>query len=510
MECLSGVELQVAAVMEVYANAAVAEICHLMKGSLTQIRTELVSQQKENLALKRKLKMIEIREAFYKRAQKLRSPDSKTPGRTVRVKIRSVDNQISSESAECLNPAPAHESCLPENSEDAEPDVLIIKEERVDNTRKTEPDLEHSLGVEQSQYSVPEEREHFLQQNTVPVCPQECPDGDGERHEFLKEENVEEHVAENDRNSQNVNGSPADGRHSAAEPEAEPCSAINSSWDSNRFEEAGHSMTFPGDCGEFYIHPHTGESMCHYGNSSGVPSVPDTVAFTSCEEELVGVGRTALMMSKADGMGSQGPVLQFKAGFPQQMIVKGDGAGAQVSLPQFKAEVSPQMAAKVDAAGSQVPLPQLKPGLMNQGRFVCKFCGKPFGNPSALVLHQRVHTGEKPFCCPLCGKRFSQSSSLRKHHSIHLGVKPFRCVHCGKRFSDQSNLRKHLTVHTGERPYTCMHCGKSFNQSSNLKTHAKIHTRERPFTCQRCGHSFAHKSSLAKHQQTACTLLQDP
>lgn len=148
--------------------------------------------------------------------------------------------------------------------------------------------------------------------------------------------------------------------------------------------------------------------------------------------------------------------------------------------------------------------------MQRKDKFLCKHCGKAFSQPSALLLHQKLHTRERLHSCTLCGKRFSQASSLKRHHSIHRGEKPFRCLHCGKHFSDQSNLKKHVNVHTGEKPYGCNQCGKMFNQSSNLKTHMKIHTREKPFTCEQCGRMFAHKYILVKHQQRNCLSQLSP
>uniref|UniRef100_A0A8C7NYQ4 C2H2-type domain-containing protein n=1 Tax=Oncorhynchus mykiss TaxID=8022 RepID=A0A8C7NYQ4_ONCMY len=104
-------------------------------------------------------------------------------------------------------------------------------------------------------------------------------------------------------------------------------------------------------------------------------------------------------------------------------------------------------------------------------RFLCMFCNKGFSCPQKVEIHQRVHTGVKPFSCPQCEKRFSQSGDLKRHQRVHTGEKPFSCPQCEKRFSLAGNLKMHLKVHKGERPFACTHCGKRFSERSYLRLH---------------------------------------
>ncbi|PIO28089.1 hypothetical protein AB205_0114050, partial [Aquarana catesbeiana] len=64
------------------------------------------------------------------------------------------------------------------------------------------------------------------------------------------------------------------------------------------------------------------------------------------------------------------------------------------------------------------------------------------------------------------------------------------------------NLSLHQKRHSGERPYSCSECGKCFSEKSSLLYHQKIHSREGPFSCSECGKSFIHKGNLIRHQKT--------
>lgn len=61
-------------------------------------------------------------------------------------------------------------------------------------------------------------------------------------------------------------------------------------------------------------------------------------------------------------------------------------------------------------------------------------CGCAFADPSALLVHQRKHIGDRPYECGMCCKAFSLSSSLANHQRCHTGEQPYECRECGRAF----------------------------------------------------------------------------
>lgn len=146
-------------------------------------------------------------------------------------------------------------------------------------------------------------------------------------------------------------------------------------------------------------------------------------------------------------------------------------------------------------------------------------CGTTYSSQEELVRHiEKVHIDQKKgeeFTCFWAGcvrrnKPFNARYKLLIHMRVHSGEKPNKCMFegCSKAFSRLENLKIHLRSHTGEKPYVCQHrgCVKAFSNSSDRAKHQRTHLDTKPYACQSpgCSKRYTDPSSLRKHVKAHC------
>jgi Zinc finger, C2H2 type len=87
--------------------------------------------------------------------------------------------------------------------------------------------------------------------------------------------------------------------------------------------------------------------------------------------------------------------------------------------------------------------------------FFCDICGFSSDKKIRVQYHiERIHLQLRKFKCKMCPADFVHSSLLQYHElRVHLNLRKFVCRYCDKSFTRSSCRLIHERIHTNERPY---------------------------------------------------------
>jgi len=96
---------------------------------------------------------------------------------------------------------------------------------------------------------------------------------------------------------------------------------------------------------------------------------------------------------------------------------------------------------------------------------ICQICFKVMlfsGSNGNMLCHLRTHKvlqeDDVEIPCSECGKLLKNKAALKRHEKIaHRDVDKFVCSYCPKAFASNSRRLVHERIHTGEKPYQ-VHC----------------------------------------------------
>lgn len=466
---------QIASIMEMLANAAVAEICKVVDDGYAVVHLEMSRSQKENEFLRRKIKLLELQVTRY-RAERVKGAEGSISSRFPGVRLLNRHNRdtLAGPSLQgrtrFLNRGPGAQQSVQKTQPinlDQDPDQEVVTTTKTESAEPEEEEEGELLIIKV---------EGALETGTNGDTGSK--DARPARHHSKVEVSgsdivsiVVDRTAETD-SSSNTTHSPqleltqGDVRAGESQPPASSdtptsCDDVTDSRKDNDAALDTSSLTSKSSLSEVIVIDGGGTSdkeaeECEWsdeGNTALDPSSRETGRRRDRHEQ------------------NTSPTIQCVG------LESAGQSSVQVAVSVFPRHDTPGTSSGVTTSSDAHTVHQ--------------------ANSSSIALHRPVthpnpnHSYQKPY---------SSGLHLAFYHAVTM-ERPYGCTSCTKRFFLESDLQKHMARHTREKPYTCLVCGKSFVCQSQLDIHRNVHTGERPFSCSICNRRFSHPSNLKRHQK---------
>ncbi|CAL8338287.1 unnamed protein product [Gadus morhua 'NCC'] len=248
--------------------------------------------------------------------------------------------------------------------------------------------------------------------------------------------------------------------------------------------------TLPSMMGGFGESP----SLTPLNRSPQRTSPPSSECASLSPNILTDSGMTTLSPSPKPSLGSDPPPLLKPEGIHLPPTCSRPGENTYTNTTVTQVNLSTNVSSTTLSSSGQVPEPISNPNPVSHpvlpmlsDQFKAKF---PFGGlldsmqtSETSKLQQLVENIDKkmtdPNQCVICHRVLSCQSALKMHYRIHTGERPFKCKICGRAFTTKGNLKTHFGVHRSKPPlrvqHSCPICQKKFTNAVVLQQHIRMH-----------------------------------
>ncbi|KAM4604429.1 uncharacterized protein ACJ7VT_018949 [Polymixia lowei] len=551
---------QLASIMEVLANAAVAEICQLVDDGYTNLRLEVSRTQRENLALRSKLRLMEVR-SRERYAKKTPLPPlvvtcSRRGHHAGEDHHTGEDHQAGEDHHAEDHPTSAkrnEKTTMLENSGSQvsksvvvsepplEADLVVVKAERL------EEELEDHQMAPNSSTGLPSrcvtaQNKHLNTEVSLNTNESEMPrislSGHYETEDFTEpgaqQQEGEEGGADGGCNTYAQQSQPLDQDRGPTSRSSGPSRAGEVTGASSSQTQEGGGAADVDPCGSFSMRVAAESSSVQALDAEPVDTDVPLAEAAPCmtpvwKQEVVEEGSTPVKM-EAEMQPSWAEVSCFGTNLPLVSVPRKEREETQINNSKLltieDCRVSNSNSLSSLSHHRESESAESKSSELDTGGFDSSSFDDLFSSPEvarSLIapnkdstdsgggLDERLSSSSFSFLTSGFGNPSSSSDSLadagfrnppsdsRNRVFPSSPARVFSCQQCGRLFSNSRDLVVHQRSHAGERLFHCPLCKKPFLHLHQLKTHQRVHTGEKPFSCTQCGKRFSQSSHIKRH-----------